>query len=531
MRKLLTGAAVALSAAVPGALAAVGPGVQAGPSRSAEPELRAASAARALAAAPSAPRPQAPDLAALVRLKDVRRHLSAFQEIADYNGGNRAVGGPGFAVSVRYVVARLKKAGFKPKVQRFTFPYWRERSAPVLARVAPSKASYKVGTDFLTFAYSGTGAVTARVEAVDVPASGEGTSGCESGDFARFRKGSIALMQRGTCSFATKVAKARAAGAAAAVIYNKPGEKGPVNGTVQKLAPIPVVGPSYRVGTALAKAAKKGGLKLRVKTDAVHGKKSASNVIADTRRGRAGNVVLVGAHLDSVPAGPGINDNATGAAALLAVAQKIGKLDGKDLRNRVRFAWWGAEEEGLVGSAHYVKSLGAAGRRRIALALNFDMLGSPNGLRAVYDGDRSARAGAVPPAGSGAIEKTFRDYFAGRRLPVTQTPFTGRSDYGPFVAKGIPAGGIETGAEGVKTAAEAKAYGGKAGKAYDPCYHAKCDRMKNVDLKLLDTNVDAVAYVTQRFAASTLPVNGEARVLAVPAAPYLPEWQGPHLVR
>ncbi|QKG25397.1 M28 family peptidase [Actinomadura verrucosospora] len=528
MRKLLTGAAVALSAAVPGALAAVGPGAHEVPSRPA-PALRAASAAQALPA-PQAP-PAGPELASLVELKDVQRHLSAFQQIADYNGGNRAVGGQGFAVSVRYVVGRLTKAGFKPKVQRFTFPYWRERSKPVLARVAPSRASYAVGTDFLTFAYSGAGQVTAPVQAVDLPPSGEGTSGCESGDFAGFRKGSIALMQRGTCSFATKVAKAKAAGAAAAVIYNKPGEKGPVNGTVEKVAPIPVVGPSYKVGAELAKAAKKGGLKLRLKTDAVHGKRSASNVIADTRRGRAGNVVVAGAHLDSVPAGPGINDNATGAAALLAVAEKIGKLPARDLRNRVRFAWWGAEEEGLVGSTHYVTSLSAAERGRIALDLNFDMLGSPNGTRAVYDGDHSTHVGTVPPAGSGAIEKVFRDYFAGRRLPVTQTPFDGRSDYGPFVAKGIPSGGIETGAEGVKTAAEAKAYGGRAGKAYDPCYHAKCDRMKNVDLKLLGTNVGGVAYAVQRLAASTLPVNGEARVAAATAVPYRPEWLGPYLVR
>ncbi|MDL4814394.1 M28 family peptidase [Actinomadura opuntiae] len=503
MRKLFTGAAVALSAAVvPGAQAAAVPGAPAGP-----------------------------DLAALVTLKDVRRHLAAFQEIADYNGGNRAVGGQGFQVSVRYVEGRLRKAGYTPKVQRFTFPYWRERSAPSLARTAPSRASYKVGTDFLTFAYSGAGDVTAPVAAVDLPASGEGTSGCESGDFAGFRKGSIALMQRGTCAFSTKVARARAAGAAAAVIFNKPGEKGPVNGTAEKVAPIPVVGPSAKVGAELAKAAKKGGLTLRVRTDTVHGKRSASNVIADTARGRAGNVVVAGAHLDSVPEGPGINDNATGAAALLAVAEKIRKLPAGDLRNRVRFAWWGAEEEGLMGSTHYVRTLSAADRRAIALNLNFDMLGSPNGTRAVYDGDHSSRIGTVPPAGSGAIEKIFREYFAGRHLPVTQSPFDGRSDYGPFVEKGIPAGGIETGAEGVKTAAEAKAYGGTAGKAYDPCYHARCDRMKNVDLKLLDTNVDGVAYATQRLAASTLPVNGEARVAALPAAPYRPEWRGRYLVR
>jgi Zn-dependent M28 family amino/carboxypeptidase len=480
---------------------------------------------------PAMAAPARPDLAKLVTLKDMKAHLAAFQEIADYNGGDRAAGGAGYDVSVKYVVGRLRKAGLTPKVQKFTFPYWRERGHAALARTAPSKASYKREKDFLTLAYSGSGDVTAPAAAVDVPSKGDGTSGCEKNDFKGFAKGSIALIQRGGCTFATKAAKARAAGASAVVIFNKPGEKGPVNGTVSKPSAIPVVGPTHELGAELVKAAKKGGLKLRVKTSTVHGRKTSSNVIADTGRGRADNVVVAGAHLDSVPAGPGINDNGTGAAALLAIAAKIKELGDGGLRNRVRFAWWGAEEEGLLGSEHYVKSLSAADRRKIALNLNFDMLGSPNGVRGVYDGDHSTGDGTRAPAGSGAIEKMFRDYFKGRRLPVTQSRFNGRSDYGPFVERGIPSGGMDTGAEGTKTAAEAKAFGGKAGKAYDPCYHAKCDRLKNVNLKLLDANADGVAHVLQHLARTTVAVNGAARFHPTRTLPYTPLWQGPFLVR
>ncbi|WP_243718807.1 M20/M25/M40 family metallo-hydrolase [Actinomadura sp. KC06] len=508
MRKLLIGAAVALPLAVlPAAVMPAG--------------------SLASGAAPARP-----ELAKLVTLKDIVAHLEAFQEIADYNGGNRASGGAGYDVSVRYVAGRLRKAGLTPKIQKFAYPFWRERSRAVLARTAPSKASYRHGKDFATFAYSGSGNVTARAVAVDVPSKGEGTSGCEKGDFKGFTRGSIALVQRGTCTFAVKAANARAAGASAVVIYNKPGEQGLLNGTVGKPAGIPVVGTSRTVGAALAKTAKKGGLMLRVRTDTVHGKRRSSNVIADTGRGRSDNVVLLGAHLDSVPEGAGINDNATGAAALLAIAAKIEHLGKDGLRNRVRFAWWGAEEEGLRGSRHYVKSLSRANREKIAVALNFDMLGSRNGTRGVYDGDHSTRAGTRAPAGSGAIEKMFRDYFKSRRLPTTEHAFSGRSDYGPFIEAGIASGGMATGADGVKTAAEAKAFGGRAGKVYDPCYHAKCDRLKNVNRKLLDTNADGIAHVAQHLARTTVAVNGGARLTVggVPSSS-APAWQGPYRLR
>ncbi|WP_308207819.1 M28 family peptidase [Actinomadura madurae] len=242
-----------------------------------------------------------------------------------------------------------------------------------------------------------------------------------------------------------------------------------------------------------------------------------------------------GAHLDSVPAGPGINDNGTGAAALLAIAGKFRELGAGNVRNRVRFVWWGAEEEGLRGSAHYVRSLSRADREKIALNLNFDMLGSPNGVRGVYDGDHSSGAGTRAPAGSGAIERMFREYFKRRGLATAEAEFNGRSDYGPFIERGIPAGGIATGAGGRKTSAEAAMFGGRAGAAYDPCYHRKCDRLGNVNLKLLDGNADAIAHVLQHLARTTVAVNGGARLdlgRGSSSAPFsAPLWRGAYLLR
>jgi Zn-dependent M28 family amino/carboxypeptidase len=219
------------------------------------------------------------------------------------------------------------------------------------------------------------------------------------------------------------------------------------------------------------------------------------------------NVIMVGAHLDSVNAGPGIQDNGSGSAAILEVAEQMAKVKP---RNRVRFAWWGAEESGLVGSTFYVNNLSAAEKDKITLYLNFDMIGSPNHVFFIYDGDDSDAVGAGPgPDGSAEIEETFEDYFNAIDEPFKGTDFSGRSDYGPFIANGIPAGGLFTGAEGIKTADEVPLWGGTAGQQYDPCYHMACDTYDNVNLGALDVNSDAVALATLQFAMSTENINGE----------------------
>jgi Zn-dependent M28 family amino/carboxypeptidase len=203
-----------------------------------------------------------------------------------------------------------------------------------------------------------------------------------------------------------------------------------------------------------------------------------------------------------VPAGPGINDNGSGTAALLETAVHLGGAPA--VTNAVRFAFWGAEEEGLVGSTSYVRALSEADRNRIALYLNLDMVGSPNPGYFVYDGDNSDNVGAGPgPEGSATIERVLLDQLATTGVTGEGTDFDGRSDYGPFIAAGIPSGGLFTGAEEPKTAEQAQKWGGAAGKPDDPCYHQACDRTSNVDRTALDRNVDAVAGTIARFALST----------------------------
>lgn len=434
----------------------------------------------------------------LVKLTDVRAHQRALQAIADANGGTRASGESGFTASKTYVLNQLKRAGYHPKVQDFPFDYWKENTHSVLEQTAPDAKKYAYGTDYQTMQFSGSGDVSGTVTAVDPG----GTSGCEAADFSGFPSGNIALITRGTCDFAVKADNAVAAGAKAVLIYNDgtaEDRMGPIAGTLGKPFDLPVLTPSYAVGSALVDAAQAGGLTMHLTADTINAQRTTSNITADTASGSDKHVVVVGAHLDSVTEGPGVNDNGSGTATLLTMAQQIHKL-GK-LKNKVRFAWWGAEEEGLLGSAYYVDHLTAAQKSAIALNLNFDMLGSPNYVRFVYDGDAEGA-----PAGSGAIKKVFTDYYAGRGLPTEAKPFDGRSDYGPFIDAGIPAGGVESGAEGVKTDDEAAAYGGTAGKPYDSCYHQACDTYDNVNLKGLDELSDGAAYATETFArAADLP--------------------------
>ena len=180
---------------------------------------------------------------------------------------------------------------------------------------------------------------------------------------------------------------------------------------------------------------------------------------------------------------------------------------GVEPRNKVRFAWWGAEESGLLGAEFYVANLSKRDIKNIALNLNFDMIGSPNFVRFVYDGDGSATP-LSGPNGSANIEDVFLRYFDEQGLATEPTAFDGRSDYGPFIEVGIPAGGLFTGAEGIKTEEQAAIYGGAAGDQYDPCYHLACDTFDNISLEVLDQNSDAIAHAVMTFAMTTSAVNG-----------------------
>jgi Zn-dependent M28 family amino/carboxypeptidase len=239
-------------------------------------------------------------------------------------------------------------------------------------------------------------------------------------------------------------------------------------------------------------------------------------------------VIVVGAHLDSVEEGPGINDNGSGSAAILEIAREARKRHIRP-RNKVRFMWYSAEEAGLVGSQKYVDSLTEAELGNIALMLNFDMVASPNFVRYVYDGDGSASDGPGP-AGSEQIEQAFAKYFKKRKLAIEPTAFDGRSDYGPFIDVGIPAGGLFTGAEGIKTPEQAAIFGGTAGTAYDACYHLACDNISNTNNRVFVDMTDAAAQVLYNFAMAKTPIKpppATARAAKARSKGLL--YKGPHL--
>ncbi|HEY2063465.1 MAG TPA: M28 family metallopeptidase [Amycolatopsis sp.] len=431
-----------------------------------------------------------------VGLDGVNRHLIALQRFADTNGGTRAASTEGHKKSAEYIAGKLEAAGYTVTRQEFPFTYnetLAEKLVVAGAGVPVTAMEYSPSTPV--------GGVTATLAVIPADA----TPGCEAADYGDVT-GKIALVSRGSCPFAQKQQAAAGAGAIGVIVANN--EPGPLNGTLGDPAGarIPTGGVSQADGQALA--AKDGAsvtLELRTFQEA----RTSYNVIAETKTGRKDNVVMLGSHLDSVPAGPGINDNGTGSAALLETALQLG---GKPkVNNAVRFGFWSAEEFGLVGSTYYVDSLSFEQQLDIALYLNFDMIGSPNAGYFAYDGDNSDGVGSGPgPYGSGQIEKTFVDYLASRGVSAEGTDFTGRSDYGEFIAVGIPAGGLDTGAEVLKTPAQAAKWGGTAGIAFDPCYHQACDNLGNIDRVALERNSDGVAWAVGVYATSTESVNGVA---------------------
>jgi aminopeptidase Y len=434
-----------------------------------------------------------------VTLEGVREHQAALQAIADANNGTRVSGSPGFDQSADYAEGVFRAAGYDVTVQEFQFQTFISLSPSVLEQVSPAPAG-PIANSIMS--YSGSGDVTAPVTALAAPPA-DGTPGCEAADFAGFPAGNIALIRRGSCPFAIKATNAYNAGASGVVIYNN--QPGVINGTLGNgfTLNIGVTSVTDVVGEQLAATP---GLVLRLKTDTFRGIATTSNIFAESTWGDPNNVVMAGAHLDSVNAGPGINDNGSGTAAILEVAEQMAKVRPV---NKVRFALWGAEESGLVGSTYYVNNLSQAERDKITLYLNFDMVGSPNHVFFVYDGDDSDIVGAGPgPAGSAQIEKTFEAFYNSRDIPFKGTDFSGRSDYGPFIAAGIPSGGLFTGAEGIKTAAEAAIWGGTAGQQYDPCYHQACDTYANNNDLALNVNSDAIAFSILQYAMNTYDING-----------------------
>ncbi|MEV8530622.1 M28 family metallopeptidase [Streptomyces sp. NPDC051211] len=436
--------------------------------------------------------------------KGANNHLKVFQSIADYNNGNRVAGSKGHEQSAKYVEAVLRGSGYQVTKHEFDFVYVETIAEKLTVNGA---AGRDVPIKLMTYTASGPAdGVTAQVAVAPVDA--DGTNGCEPGDFAAGAfTGKIALVKRGGCTFAVKQANAAAAGAVGAVIYNN--TAGALNGTLgdPSLGKVPTGGVTQEDGEKLAAEAAAGPVEVTLDIRELRENRKTYNVVAETRGGDANNTVFLGAHLDSVAAGPGINDNGSGSAGILQVAQRLAPSQNK-IKNKVKFAWWSAEEFGLLGSEAYVASLTDEQKKQIKLYLNFDMIASPNAAYFVYDGDDSDATGAGPgPEGSAQLERGITDFLDSKQIPHEGTDFTGRSDYGPFIEVGIPSGGTFTGAEGIKTEAQAAKFGGQAGVAYDVNYHAAGDTIDNIDQKALDINVDVIADAVGHYAFDLAPLS------------------------
>ena len=199
-------------------------------------------------------------------------------------------------------------------------------------------------------------------------------------------------------------------------------------------------------------------------------------------------------------------------------------------RNTLRFAFWGAEESGLIGATYYVNNVGDTQLSNTMVNLNFDMVGSPNFVRFVCDGDGPGEP-ATGPENSAKVERISNNYFENQGLQTEPTAFDGRSDYRPFIDNGIPTGGLFSGAEDIKSAREAGIYGGTPGTPYDPCYHERCDNINNLSTRSLNELGDGAAHATFVFAKTRQPMDGDPDRRATTAEERSFAYLGNHLQR
>ncbi|KAL3478116.1 hypothetical protein BJX99DRAFT_269503 [Aspergillus californicus] len=411
----------------------------------------------------------------------------AERAVDEYNHPTRVIGSKGHEATLDYIYSTLVSLGDYYDVTNQSFPAVSGNvyeSRLVLGHEVPASAR-AMG---LTPPTKGKQPVYGQLVLVS-------NQGCDAADYPSDLTGGIALVQRGTCPFGTKSEFAGKAGAVAAVIYNN--EPGEMSGTLGTPSPnhVATFGISDTDAAPFVKQLKEGKQVDSIAyIDATVDTIYTTNIIAQTRGGDPENCVMLGGHSDSVTEGPGINDDGSGTLTLLEIASQLTKYS---VNNCVRFAWWAAEEEGLLGSDYYVSVLSKEENLKIRLFMDYDMLGSPNFAYQVYNATN-----AVNPVGSEELRDLYTEFYISHGLNFTYIPFDGRSDYDAFIRNGIPGGGIATGAEGVKTEEEQEMFGGVAGDWYDPCYHQLCDNLINVNTTAWEINSKLVAHTVATYALS-----------------------------
>jgi Zn-dependent M28 family amino/carboxypeptidase len=238
-------------------------------------------------------------------------------------------------------------------------------------------------------------------------------------------RGKVALIKRGTLRFSEKVANAAGAGALGVVIYNDSG--GRVQGSLVQQEAVPALTIGGDDGQRLLDLLAAGPLRARLTVDASIEQRPTSNVVAELPGNRGDNAsIVIGGHLDSVPAGPGANDNSSGSAVVLELAHTLVQTPPSQRPITLRFVLFGGEELGLHGSRYYVDRLSDADRRAIVAMINLDMVGVGNEWRFGGTDDLVQRAlGASTDLGA-------------RGLPM-RGPQSSASDHASFLGAGVPA--------------------------------------------------------------------------------------------
>lgn len=334
---------------------------------------------------------------------------AAFAHVQHLAGviGPRPAGTPSERQAADYLAGQLRQYGYPVELHAFQFPFFEARRVEVqqvgATRAIPGQALF----------YSAP-TPAGGLEADLVPV-GLG----QAADFEGRRvTGAIALIERGTITFRDKVANAAGRGAVAAIVYNN--QAGIVSGTLQGRSEIPAVTIALDEGKRLAEAAQQGRVRVRLLVDTVVEMRSTANVVA-TKRGtsRPDEILVVGGHYDSVPAGPGANDNASGTAAVLEAARA---LAGLSLPRTVQFVLFAGEELGLFGSGAFASER----RQGVVGMVNLDMVGW---------GDR-LMIGASPGRDESLVNATER---AAQRLGIPVTRFrAAASDHASFERYAIP---------------------------------------------------------------------------------------------
>ncbi len=410
------------------------------------------------------------------------------KSVPEYGHPTRVIGSEGHWATINYITTELRKLGgyYNVETQNLTAVFGKVNSFSLLVDGVEPKSLAPIA---LT-------PPTPRGKPVHGSLVVAANFGCGLDDYPDTVGGNIVLVKRGVCLFGDKSNNAGKAGAVGVIVYD-PENDGDLHATLGEIRGNEVATLSILRADAdlvLHQLHKNPKLEITLYVDLFVKNITTLNVIAETTHGDHDNVVSLGAHSDSVAAGPGINDDGSGTISLLEVAKH---LSGFKIKNAVRFAWWAAEEEGLIGSTHYAQSLSPEENAKVRFFLDYDMMASPNYEYQVYDANNKDH-----PNGLGDLKDFFIDWYTEHGYNHTLVPFDGRSDYVGFIDAGIPAGGIATGAEGIKTNKGKEAFGGKVGHQFDDCYHLACDDLLNPNYDAWVANTKLIAHSVGYFARS-----------------------------